>query len=248
MKIVGIIQARTTSSRLPNKVLLDLESKTVLEHVYFRVLNSKLINKVIVATSNHPSDNKIEKLCNSKKMNCFRGSLDDVLDRFYHCAKENNSDYVVRITADCPLIDPIIIDSIITSGLEGKYDYFGLGGEFPDGLDCTLINICALEHAQINAELKSDREHVGPFIERNTQKKFKIGSLNLFKGLSNYRWTLDEESDYELIKIIYEKLYDPKKIFNTNEVLDLIAKNPHLSKINSHIIRNEGYLNSIKND
>ena len=128
MKIVGIIQARTTSSRLPNKVLLKLERKTVLEHVYLRVSQSKLINKVIVATSNHSSDDKIEELCNLKKMNCFRGNLDDVLDRFYHCAKENNSDYIVRITADCPLIDPTVIDSIITSGVEGKYDYFGLGG------------------------------------------------------------------------------------------------------------------------
>ncbi len=248
MKIVGIIQARTTSSRLPNKVLLKLERKTVLEHVYLRVSQSKLINKVIVATSNHSSDDKIEELCNLKKMNCFRGNLDDVLDRFYHCAKENNSDYIVRITADCPLIDPTVIDSIIASGVEGKYDYFGLGGEFPDGLDCTLINKRTLEHAQINAKLKSDREHVGPFIERNSEKKFKIGSLNLFQGLSGYRWTLDEESDYELIKIIYEKLYDSKKFFSTNEILDLIAKNPRLSKINSHIIRNEGYLKSIKND
>ena len=247
MNIVAIIQARMSSSRLPGKVLLPLAGKSVLGHIVERISQSQLICNTIVATSVEPSDDPIAKFCSDNSINYFRGSLDDVLDRYYQASRAFNADAIVRVTADCPAIDPVILDSVITGYLAGGYDLYGLSGEFPDGLDCTVISFTALEKANSEALLSSEREHVGKYIENNS-KLFKTGGLQLFHGLQAQRWTLDEPRDYELLTEIFEELYRPEMPFYTHDILRLLAKKPRLLALNEGITRNEGYIESLKRD
>ena len=246
-RIVAIIQARMSSSRLPNKVLMPLEGKPVLHHIINRLKYCRTLDDIVVATSTDASDDKIQEFCEAEHCLYFRGSLNDVLNRYYSAALHYRADFIVRITADCPVIDPVIVDTIVTSAVAGKYDLFSLGGSFPDGLDCSIFSKNALEQANLLAALKSEREHVGPFIEKNPTL-FKIGNIELFKNLGHLRWTLDEKADYDLIQFIYQKLFQEEKLFLTNEILNLVAKYPQLLDFNSHIIRNEGYIKSLKED
>ena len=164
MKVVAIVQARMNSSRLPGKVMMQLVNKPVLEHVVERLSYCKLIEKIVVATSNESSDDQVKDYCVNNKIDFYRGSLVDVLDRYYHAAKIYNAKAILRITCDCPVIDPVVVDAVITGYLSGEYDSYGLGGKFPDGLDCTVYSFSSLEKAWQEARLKSEREHVGPYI------------------------------------------------------------------------------------
>ncbi len=235
------------SSRLPGKVLMNLAGKSVLSHVIARLSKSNLLDDVIVATSVENTDDPIEIFCTQNSVKCFRGSLDDVLDRFYKAAKKYDISSIVRITADCPLIDPIIVDKVIEGFHKENYDCYGLGGEFPDGLDCTVFSFTAIERAWKEAKLDSEREHVGPYIEKNP-KIFKNGSLKIFSGMETYRWTLDELKDYNFLSEIFDELYISGQIFYSKDVLQLLKRRPELQKINSSIIRNEGYLKSLRKE
>lgn len=247
MRLVAIVQARMSSKRLPGKVLMPFIGKPALLHIVERLSYCKGIHKIIIATSDQESDNPIHDFCDQNDISCYRGNLNDVLDRYYCAAKEYKADAILRVTGDCPVIDPVIVDAVITGFICGEYDCYGLGGDFPDGLDCTVYSFNAIERAWKNAKLKSDREHVGPYIENNP-KLFRNGALKIFKGLSNHRWTLDEESDYELLKCIFNKLYNFKSPFLTGDILEYLKSNPEISKINSNIIRNSGYIESLKKD
>ena len=244
---LAIIQARMSSTRLPGKVLKLLAGKPVLEHVVRRVQQSNYVNKVVVATSIDESDNLIENWSKENNIDCYRGSLNDVLDRFYQVAKLYKAKDILRITADCPAIDYTILDEVIERHQQGDYDYYGLKGDFPDGLDCTVISYNALSKAWMNAKLDSEREHVGPYIEKHPEL-FKLGGYEKFKNLSHLRWTLDESNDYDFLKIIFDELYKINNYFGHELILDLLKQKPSLNMINNQIIRNEGYLNSIKND
>ena len=202
MKVVAIIQARMSSSRLPGKVLMPLANKPVLAHIVERLSYCKMIDKIVVATTNEVSDDLVADYCEYNNIDCYRGSLEDVLDRYYQTAKIHHADPIVRITGDCPVIDPVVVDAVITGYLSGEYDCYGLGGEFPDGLDCTVFSFSAIEKAWKEAKLQSEREHVGPYIENNPHL-FRNGALELFQGLSQQRWTLDELNDYELLSKIF---------------------------------------------
>jgi spore coat polysaccharide biosynthesis protein SpsF len=245
MRVVAIIQARMNSSRLPGKVLLPLMGKPVLEHLVNRLKFSKSLDDIIVATSIERHDDAIAKWATSKGVNLFRGSLSDVLDRYYHAATLYKADAVVRITADCPVIDPFIVDEVVNGFLEGGYDAYGLSGEFPDGLDCQLFSFSAIEKAWKGATLPSEREHVGPYIEKTHPELFRQGGLEKFKGLGHLRWTLDEQKDYELLSEIYKELYVSGRLFTTNDILALLEKRPELLEFNNKIIRNEGYIKSL---
>jgi spore coat polysaccharide biosynthesis protein SpsF len=248
MSVIAIIQARMSSTRLPGKVLLPLAGKPVLNHVVSRVRSCKIIDKVVVATSTDSSDDAIETFCKESKINLYRGNLLDVLDRYYQCAKSMNAKTIVRITADCPVIDPVVVDAVITGFLAGGYDYYSLTGEFPDGLDCEVISFNAAEKAWKNANLPSEREHVCPYIHTSHKSKFKTGGLGLFTGLQHMRWTLDEPSDYVLLQKIFDCLYQPMQLFLTNDILNLMSLHPDWMSINSEIERNAGYLKSLQND
>ncbi len=244
MRKIAIVQARMSSSRLPGKVLESLAGKPVLYHIHERLSGCKLIDKIVIATSKDSSDDVIDDFCQNHHIECFRGSLNDVLDRFYQTAVKYKADIIIRITGDCPVIDPVIVDSVLAGFLGGSYDFYGLGGEFPDGLDCTVFSFESIQMAWRDAKLPSEREHVGPYIENNP-KIFNGGALDLYSGLSSMRLTLDELADLELLKIVFDKLYYENKIFYTHEIFELINKNPQLLKINQGIVRNEGYSKSL---
>ena len=247
MRIVGIIQARMSSSRLKGKVLMNLAGRPVLWHVVNRIQSCQSLSETVVATSVDDTDDAIEAWCNSENTNCFRGSLEDVLDRYYHAARSVSADVIVRITSDCPVIDPDIVDEVVYRFIKGNYDYYGLSGEFPDGLDCTAISFNALERAWEDANLMSEREHVGPYIEKNPEL-FRLGGYEKFTGLGHHRWTLDEKRDYQFLKEIFDRLFYQDSTFHAEDILKLLEKEPELIKINSKIKRNEGYLKSIMSE
>jgi spore coat polysaccharide biosynthesis protein SpsF len=248
MSVVAIIQARMSSTRLPGKVLLPLAGVSVLSHVVSRIKSCKTVERVVVATSTDCSDDAIVEHCLQEKFDFYRGNLSDVLDRYYQCAKSTDASTIVRITADCPVIDPVIVDAVVTGFLAGDYDYYSLSGEFPDGLDCAVIAFGALEKANKYATLPSDREHVGSYIYSTAKDFFKIGGFEIFNKLNNIRLTLDEPADFKLLTLIFENLYGGEKIFLINDILQLLNENPFWLKINSSIIRNEGYKLSLIRD
>jgi spore coat polysaccharide biosynthesis protein SpsF len=244
---IAIIQARMGSTRLPGKVLMDIMGKPVLWHIVNRLKRSQRIDKIIVATGAGSSDDVIESFCDANSLNIFRGSESDVLERFYNAALHFNAQTIVRITGDCPLIDPDIVDKVVAGYGNGEYDYYSLAGKFPDGLDCEVFSFAALKKAFNNSKLPSEREHVTPYIYNNPEK-FKIGGLHLFDNHHHLRWTVDEPSDYQLVKKIYDYLWKDDKIFLTDQILDLFNRFPELKKINGNHTRNAGYLKSLGSD
>ena len=245
MKIVAIVQARLSSQRLPKKVLLPLEDKPVLGHVIHRLLHCKNLDEVVVATSLSSEDKEIVEWCKKNEIKFFCGSLNDVLDRYYKASCYYGADVIVRITADCPVIDPRIVDEVVLGFIKGKYDAYSLSGDFPDGLDCQVFSHSAIKKAWTEAKLPSEREHIGIFIEKTHRELFTLGELIKFKGLYHHRWTIDEPEDYIFLKKVFSKLYNRSKIFYTNDILALMKKEPELMNINSKIVRNSGYLKSI---
>ena len=247
MKTSAIIQARMGSTRLRGKIMKPLAGKPALWHLVNRLGYSKLLDEIVIATTVNSEDDIVVEFCKENNIKWFRGSEDDVLDRYYQAAKSFGADPIVRITADCPVIDPTIVDEVIKGFFEGGYDVYGLGGEFPDGLDCSMFAYLVLEDTWKNASLPSEREHVGPYMERHPEK-YKIGSYEKFKGLAHHRWTLDEKADLLFLEGVYDHLYKEGEIFLAGEILDLLEKEPQLMDINSEITRNEGYLKSLAED
>lgn len=248
-RIIGIIQARFSATRLPGKVLLKLADKTVLEHVIRRVKRSRLINETIVATSINKADLGIVKLCSSIGVRAFCGCEDDCLDRFYQAARLFGADHIVRITADCPIIDPSIIDKVIRTHLAKRADYTAnvIDPTFPDGEDVEVFTFSALKIAWQKARLISEREHVTPFM-RNHPRSFKCVNVKNDKDVSGKRWTLDKPEDYKLLSAIYGNLYKKDRFFGMKEVLSFLKAHPEHECINGKIVRNEGYIKSLKND
>lgn len=248
MRNLAIIQARTGSSRLPNKVLMKLGDKTVLEQVVCRVQQSKFIDEVIVATTEMESDNDIYKLCKQINVEVFRGSENDVLDRFYQCAKKYIPNNIVRITADCPLLDSCVIDKVIGLHIEKDYDFTSntIEPTFPDGEDVEIMKYGVLKEAWEKAELASQREHVTQYIIHSD--KYKKGNVLNKNNLEKMRWTLDTLPDYVFISKLYDELYDQDRNFGMEDILKLLDRKPELTLINCDSKRNEGLKKSLKND
>ena len=249
MTIIAIVQARMGSTRLPGKVLLNLEDKTVLEHVVERIRSSEHVDDVVVATTISKDDLRIVELCANLGVCVYCGSEDDVLDRYYQAAKLFKADNIVRITSDCPVIDPKIIDDVITVHLMNNADYTSntLNETYPDGQDVEVFTFASLRTAWKNAKLTSEREHVTPYITNNSDI-FKHASLEYKEDLSQKRWTLDNAEDLEFLRLIYKYLYNKDQLFDMDDILTLIDEKPEIEKINQHIIRNEGYLKSLRED
>lgn len=247
MKILAIIQARTGSARLPGKVLQRLEGLTVLEHVIKRVKASHLVDQVIVATTVNQEDLAIVKICAELNVGVYCGSEVDVLDRYYQAARLFQADQIVRITSDCPLMDPQIIDKVVKRHLKEKSDYTSnvLKETFPDGEDVEVVTFAALKKAWLSAKLTSEREHVTPFI-RNNPEMFRLASLENAVNLSAKRWTLDNQEDMLFIQKIYNNLYAAKPLFGLTDVLDFLKKHPETEELNQHIVRNAGYRSHCK--
>ena len=246
MKIVCIVQARISSSRLPAKILLPGYDKPLLLHLIERLDKSKLINDVVIATSTNPLDDLIYDLCKLKKIKVFRGSLTNLLERYYKCAKKFNADHIVRITSDCPLIDPKIIDKMISKYLRlNNIDFLSNTHPptFPDGFDVEIFKFSALQKAFKNAKKNYEKEHVTPFIWDNP-KNFELSNYKLKNDdlYEKYRLTLDYKEDFFVIWSIFNKLYKKKKFFELKHILDYLKKNPNILK-NNHFIKVNWYMN-----
>jgi len=238
MKVVCIVQARVGSTRLPGKVLKKICGKTVLEHDVERLKKIENIDEIIIATTELERDTRIVEECKKINVKYFRGSEQNVLERYYYAAKKNNADIVVRITSDCPLIDPKVSSEIIEFYLENKekYDYISntIDRTYPRGLDTEVFSFKALKKAFEEAVLDRDKEHVTPYIWDNPEK-FKLGQYKNDVDYSDLRWTLDTNEDFELINKIYEELYGDGNKFYLDDIIQLLERKPELKKINQHI-------------
>jgi glutamate-1-semialdehyde 2,1-aminomutase len=239
MTIIAIVQARLGSVRLPEKVLKPILGKPLIELVLLRLSASQEIHEIIVATSDNPENDKLQELVESLGFRCGRGSDLDVLNRFYESAKTFNADIIVRITGDCPLVDPLLVDKCIKGYINSKVDYFSNvdPATFPDGLDVEVFSFDALRDANINAKSKYDREHVTPYIRNND--KFLKSSIKNLEDLSSQRWTVDEAEDLVVIRNIFS-YFSPNIYFSWQEVLELSQSKPELFIANKHIKNNEG--------
>lgn len=249
LNVLAILQARTSSSRLPNKVLLPLHNAPMIIQQVKRLERSKLIDKLIVATSIDASDLKLVELLKHHGVDYYEGSLDNVLERFYQAAHLWKPEHIVRLTGDCPLTDPDIIDRVIEKHLQCNADYTSNVNPptFPDGLDIEIMTFSALKHSWENAQLNSDKEHVTPYIKRHPEL-FKIENYEASMDYSHLRWTVDEPEDFEFVEAVYNELYYKNKDFNYHDILQLIKQNKQIEEINNKFARNEGYLKSLKKD
>jgi spore coat polysaccharide biosynthesis protein SpsF len=248
--ILAILQARVSSTRLPGKVLLPLLGVPMLARQIERVRRSALIDTLVVATSDDAADDPLAALCARLGTACYRGRLDDVLDRFYQAALAYQPSHVVRLTGDCPLTDPAVIDGAIGLCLASGCDYVSNAGApatFPDGLDVEVMRFSALEAAWREARLGSEREHVTPFLYAHPER-FALRPFTNPVDLSQLRWTVDEAADFELVRVIYESLYPTNPAFATDDILRLLARRPELATLNTGHQRNEGYAKSLLAD
>lgn len=251
MKILAITQARYGSTRLPAKILKEVNGMTLLEIHLHRILQSRLITKLKVATTNEEGAQYIVDVADKLGVECYKGSVDDVLERFYKAAEIECPDYVVRLTSDCPLIDPEIIDCVIQKCIDFGCDYVSntLAVTFPDGVDTEVFRFSALKKAYEEAELKSEREHVTPYIWKNSSFKggSKFTSDNYYNtvDLSSERITVDTPEDFELVRKLIEKLGIDRPY---TDYVEFLNKEKDIRSINQHFFRNEGYDKSINND
>ena len=247
--ILGILQARVSSRRLPGKVLKPILGRPMLERLIERLRRSRRMDKVVFSTSSDASDDAIAALCQSLAVECFRGSLDDVLDRFYQAADRHSAGNVVRLTGDCPLADPTVVDRLIELHAAGGYDYTSntLTRSYPDGLDAEVTQMRCLEAAWREARLPSEREHVTPFIYRHPER-FHLGNLAQPTDLSHLRWVVDEPADFAFIAAIYGALYPEKPAFETADVLGLLERRPDIAVLMGRAPANEGYQRSLAAD
>ena len=237
MTVVAIIQARMGSTRLPQKTLMDISGKPLLWHIVDRLKRAKKIAKIVVATSDLESNNVIEEFCKENGFNCFRGSEEDVLSRFYFCAKEHNATHIVRITADNPLIDSKNIDIMIDFHIKNNSDLtYTVNMPIGCGPGNELISFKSLKKSHLEAKEPEFREHADEYIIHN-MNLFKIMSIDctLKKEHPEYRLTVDTKADFDLITEIYKRLYKDGEIVDLNAVLDFLEENQDLASINAEI-------------
>jgi len=250
LNTIIVTQARMGSTRLPGKIMLEVEGKSLLEIHISRLKKCKEADAILIATTLSDNDALVVEMANKLDVLSFRGSEIDVLDRFYQATKPFNPEWVVRVTSDCPLIDSELVDQVISFAKENSFDYCSnvLVENFPDGQDVEVFKFKSLEYAWENATLDSEREHVTPFLRNNIKGKglsiFKAQNFDCDNDYSKIRMTVDEDLDFELVKSVVNSLGIEK---GWREYVKYIIDND-LSSLNGDIVRNEGYLKSLKND
>ena len=251
MKIIAVTQARSGSTRLPGKVLLPVADTTLLGLHLRRIAASERIDELIVATTTAPADAAIVELADAAGVRSFRGSEEDVLDRFYQAVRQHTPDYMVRLTSDCPLIDAALIDAVIDFTVSQQLDYASnvFDPSYPDGQDVEVFTFAALERAWTEARLASEREHVTPYIHKHSSYRgenlFRSGNYSEGVDFGHLRMTVDEAKDYTLIKALVKKLGTERDWRSYAEALE---DDPELRGINADIARNEGYQKSLNQD
>ena len=249
MKYAAIIQARSASTRLPRKVLQDLEGKPVLQRVIERAQRSCKMDEVLVVTSIEREDLAIQELCAQLGVRVFAGSEEDVLDRYYQLAKLVQPQYIVRITADCPFYDWTVLDDAVET-MEEKSDYLSDFGEtLPDGLDVEIFRFSALKDAWQNARMQSEREHLTQYIRNNPQRFVLQNYANPLGSQGHLRWTLDEPEDYRMIQAVYRHfLAQGREDFLQGDILAYLGEHEEVQRMNSAFARNEGLAKSLEED
>ena len=251
MKILAITQARVGSSRLPEKILKTINGQSLLEIHLKRILKSKKITKLKIATTNEPNSERIVSVAEKLGVETHKGSLNNVLDRFYQAARSENPDWVVRLTSDCPLIDPIEIDKVIQFAIENDLDYASndLTPTFPDGIDVEVFKFEALVKAFNEASITSDLEHVTPYIWKNSSYKggdlFKSDNVSNDIDYSDTRLTVDEVEDFMVIEKLIQLLGTDRP---WKDYAIALEKHQEIKMLNNHFIGKEGYEKSLKKD
>jgi spore coat polysaccharide biosynthesis protein SpsF len=243
---IAVLQARMSSTRLPGKALLRTCGKPLLQHQVERAARARSLDALVVATSTDRSDDPLEALCRRLGVACHRGSLDDVLDRFVGAATPFAPAYVVRLTGDCPLTDPDVIDRVVAAARQDGVDYASnaLEPTWPDGLDVECMRFDALQAAAREATKKFEREHVTPFIHAQP-RRFTLRSVRNDPDLSALRWTVDEAADFVFVSQVYEHLYPGQPDFRMADVLRLLEREPQLARINQGLVRNASYARDV---
>jgi spore coat polysaccharide biosynthesis protein SpsF len=240
-----------SSSRLPGKVLLDIAGKSMLERVIERASTIQGIDTIIVATTTDAEDDPIAFESARLGIESFRGHPTDVLDRFYQAASAHGADAIVRITADCPLLDPAISGLVIEQFLSTKSDYCSnvRPPTYPDGLDTEVLTYQALEKCWNDAELESDREHVATYIRRTQSEQFNIHNTEHSVDLSGTRWTVDEPQDLEFMQALIPELeHRHGPAFGLDDIQAVLNDMPEIASLNETITRNEGWSKSLSDD
>lgn len=245
-RILAIVQARLGSTRLPGKVLADIEGEPMLSRVVSRVARSRTVNGVIVATSDAKADDRIVELCRQKDVAVFRGNQEDVLERVYQAAKAHKAEIIVRVTADCPLIDPAVIDRVVAAYLADDCDYASntLVCTYPDGLDAEVFSFVALETTWREASRQTDREHVTPYLRSSGRFRLRNVECELGRSFSHLRWTVDLPIDLAFARAVYARMKQ-KPDFGWQDVLGLLDAEPSIAALNRGSMRNEGYYHSL---
>jgi spore coat polysaccharide biosynthesis protein SpsF len=238
MRIEAFIQARMGSTRLPGKVLKEVMGKPLLDFLVERLAQSQEIDEIVILTSHQKQDEQIVSFCKERNLRYFRGSEDDVLDRYYHAALKNHPEGIVRITSDCPLIDPEVVDQVVRVFRQNypTLDYVSnsLERTFPRGLDVEVFSFKALKDAFQNACLPEEREHVTVYLYRHPEQ-FRLKNIFHTPSLAHHRWTVDTPEDFALIRLILEHLYPKHPRFRLNDVLDLMRHHRDWFEINAHV-------------
>ncbi|MGE7931977.1 cytidylyltransferase domain-containing protein [Viridibacillus arvi] len=236
MTVTAIIQARMGSTRLPGKILKEVNGKPLLAYQLERIAHSECIDKIVIATTLDQKDDVIVEFCDNNDVEYYRGSENDVLSRYYETAELYEGESIVRLTSDCPIIDPVILDKTIKYYVDNDYDYVSntIERTYPRGLDTEVFSRAALEKAYKEATLLRDKEHVTAYMYSNP-KKFKLGYITNEEDYSKYRWTVDTTEDFELIELIFKKLYKKNSMFYMKDVIELLKQNPEWVSINAHI-------------
>ena len=244
--IVAVLQARLGSTRLPGKVLKDICGHPMLWHQIQRMKLAKSLGKIIVATTDQPEDRAVISVAEEAGVQWFAGSAEDVLDRMYQAVKNSDATEIVRLTGDCPLVDPAVIDQVVTHYMEHRdgLDHVNLAPEWPEGFDAEILSFELLEQIWRKATKRHEREHVTTHV--TLSGKFRTYRLPCAQDLSNLRLTVDEPVDFEVVREIYEELY-PKfgHDFSLSEILKLFQRQPEIFERNMDIQRNEGLLKSL---
>lgn len=243
VRTLAVLQARTSSRRLPGKVLKPILGQPMILRQIERIEHAESLDRLVVATSEDPSDDELAAACAQAGKAVFRGALDDVLDRFYRAAEPQDPDLVVRLTGDCPLADWNVIDLVVQDCIAKGVDYASntLTPTWPDGLDVEVMRFSALRSAWQEASTSSDREHVTPYINRHPDLFTLANVARKGEDLAGLRWTVDEPEDLEFVTRVYDALYADQPAFASEEILDLLRRRPELNEINAGIRRNEGF-------
>lgn len=248
MRVVAIIQARLESTRLPGKVLMDIGGRTMLAWVVQRTRRAETVDQIVVATTDSPADDAVVAESERLEAQAFRGSREDVLERYHKAAGTYAADVIVRITADCPLLDPKEVDRVVRHLLEHPgLDYTGTGETYPEGYGVEAFRRSALEVADREAGLSSEREHVTPFLWKNANR-FALKRLELPEDLSDFRVTVDEDADLRVVRTVVEALAPEDSFFGIDKAVAFLRAHPEIASLNSHVARQAGYWKSVAED